>query len=87
MNILYTIIIGLVIGVIAKILMPGKDPGGFIVTTLIGIAGALLAKMVGQAMNWYTAEESAGFFAAVFGAIILLVLYRVITGRGRRLTR
>ncbi len=84
MSILYTILIGLVVGVIAKLLMPGRDPGGFIVTTLIGIAGAMLAKMVGQAMNWYSEEESAGFFAAVFGAIILLVLYRVITGRRRQ---
>ncbi|MEQ1841466.1 MAG: GlsB/YeaQ/YmgE family stress response membrane protein, partial [Verrucomicrobiales bacterium] len=76
MEILYTIIIGLVVGVIAKLLMPGKDPGGFIITTLIGIAGAMLAKLIGQAMGWYTAGESAGFIAAVVGAIILLILYR-----------
>lgn len=88
MNILYTILIGFVVGIIAKVLMPGKDPGGFIITTLIGIAGALLAKMIGQAMNWYRADESAGFFAAIFGAVILLALYRVITGRrSGRLTR
>ncbi len=81
MEILYTIIIGLVVGVIAKLLMPGKDPGGFIITTLIGIAGAMLAKFIGQAMGWYTAGESAGFIAAVVGAIILLILYRMLTGR------
>ena len=81
MEILYTIIIGLVVGVIAKLLMPGKGPGGFIITTLIGIAGAMLAKFIGQAMGWYTAGESAGFIAAVVGAIILLILYRMLTGR------
>jgi len=84
MGILYTILIGLVVGVIAKMLMPGKDPGGFIITTLIGIAGAMLAKFIGQAMGWYTEGESAGFIAAVVGAIILLILYRVLTGRRGR---
>ena len=84
MDILYTIIIGLVVGVIAKLLMPGKDPGGFIITTLIGIAGAMFAKFIGQAMNWYDAGESAGFVASVVGAIILLLLYRMITGRRSR---
>lgn len=84
MEILYTIIIGLVVGVIAKLMMPGKDPGGFIITTLIGIAGAMLAKFIGQAMGWYTAGESAGFIAAVLGAIILLFLYRMLTGRRSR---
>ncbi len=84
MDILYTIVIGLVVGVIAKMLMPGKDPGGFIITTLIGIAGAVLAKFIGQAMSWYTEGESAGFIAAVVGAIILLVLYRMVTGRRSR---
>ena len=84
MDILYTILIGLVVGVIAKMLMPGKDPGGFIITTLIGIAGAVLAKFIGQAMNWYAAGESAGFIASIVGAIILLVLYRMVTGRRSR---
>ena len=80
MAILYTIIIGLIVGIIAKLLMPGKDPGGFIITTLFGIAGAILAKFAGQAMNWYAAGEAAGFIASVFGAIILLVLYRMLMG-------
>jgi len=84
MNILYTILIGLVVGIIAKLLMPGKDPGGFIVTTLIGIAGAMLAKFVGQAMNWYAEGEPAGFIASIVGAIILLLVYRVFTGRRSR---
>lgn len=84
MDIIYTILIGLVVGIIAKILMPGKDPGGFIITTLIGIAGAVLARFIGQAMNWYTAGESAGFIASIVGAIILLLLYRALTGRRGR---
>lgn len=81
MEILYTIVIGLVVGIVAKFLLPGKDPGGFIVTTLIGIAGALLAKYIGQALNWYAAGEAAGFITSVVGAIILLLLYRMIIGR------
>jgi len=84
MGILYTILIGLVVGIIAKMLMPGKDPGGFIITTLIGIAGAMLAKFIGQAMNWYAEGEAAGFIASVVGAVILLLLYRVLTGRRSR---
>jgi uncharacterized membrane protein YeaQ/YmgE (transglycosylase-associated protein family) len=81
MEILYTIMIGLVVGIIAKFLLPGKDPGGFIITTLLGIAGAFVAKFLGQALNWYEEGEPAGFIASVFGAIILLVLYRVVFGR------
>jgi len=81
MEILYTILIGLVVGIIAKFLLPGKDPGGFIITTLIGIAGAMLAKFIGQSLNWYEAGESAGFIASVLGAILLLILYRLVTKR------
>lgn len=84
MDIIYTIIIGLVVGIIAKLLMPGKDPGGFIITTLIGIAGAMIAKFIGQALNWYDAGESAGFIASIVGAIILLFIYRALTGRRSR---
>ena len=84
MEILYTILIGLIVGIVAKLLMPGKDPGGFIITTLIGIAGAMLAKFIGQAMGWYAEGDAAGFIASVLGAILLLFLYRLITGkRGR----
>jgi len=61
MEILYTILIGLVIGIVAKLLMPGKDPGGFIITTLLGIAGAVVAKYIGQAMNWHQSGQPAGF--------------------------
>jgi uncharacterized membrane protein YeaQ/YmgE (transglycosylase-associated protein family) len=81
MEILYSIIIGLAVGIVAKFLMPGKDPGGFIITTLLGIAGALVAKFLGQGLGWYEEGEPAGFIASVFGAIILLILYRMIVGR------
>ena len=82
MGIIVTLLIGFIVGVIAKLLMPGKDPGGFIVTTLLGIAGALLAKFIGQAVGWYHEGQPAGFIASVVGAIILLALYRMFA-RGR----
>jgi len=72
------IVIGLVAGVLGKFLMPGKDPGGFIVTILLGIAGALLAGFVGQAVGFYQPGQNAGWIAATLGAIVLLVLYRVV---------
>lgn len=84
MDIIYTIFIGLVVGIIAKLLTPGRDPGGFIITTLIGIAGAMLASFIGRAMNWYAAGQSAGFVASVVGAIILLLLYRMVAGSRTR---
>lgn len=77
MHIIWAIVIGLVVGAIAKFIMPGKDPGGFIVTIIIGIAGSLLAKYLGQAVGWYHEGQSAGFIASVVGAIILLAIYRV----------
>ena len=76
-----TILIGLVVGVVAKFLMPGKDPGGFIITALLGIAGSMLANFLGSAIGWYKAGDGAGFIASVVGAMILLGLYKVITGR------
>jgi uncharacterized membrane protein YeaQ/YmgE (transglycosylase-associated protein family) len=78
MNILWTIIIGFIVGLIAKMLMPGRDPGGFIITTLLGIAGAFVASYLGRAMNWYAPGQPAGLIASVIGAILLLVIYRVI---------
>ena len=81
MEIIGTIIIGLLAGIVAKFLMPGRDPGGFIVTTLLGIAGAFVATYLGQAIGWYRAGDGAGFIGAVVGAIILLALYRMIAGR------
>mgnify|MGYP000888398878 FL=1 len=81
MGILLTIIIGFVAGIIAKMLMPGRDPGGFIITTLLGIAGAFVATFLGEAVGWYRAGEGAGFIGAIVGAVIILALYRMITGR------
>lgn len=75
------IIIGLIAGVVAKLIMPGRDPGGFIITILLGIAGALVATYLGQAIGWYRPDQSAGFIGAVVGAIILLVLYRMLFRR------
>jgi uncharacterized membrane protein YeaQ/YmgE (transglycosylase-associated protein family) len=75
------ILIGLVAGAIAKALMPGRDPGGCFVTILIGIAGAVLAGFLGQAVGWYEAGEGAGFIAAILGAILILFVYRLIARR------
>ena len=78
---LWTIIIGAVIGVVAKLLMPGRDPGGCIITILLGIAGSFLAGFLGRAMGWYAEGEPAGFIFSVVGAIILLLIYRIIFGK------
>jgi len=80
-GILGWIIIGGLAGVIAKFIMPGRDPGGIIVTILLGVAGAVLAGFLGQAVGWYDAGEGAGFLAAIVGALILLVIYRMVVGR------
>ena len=73
---LFTILIGLVIGIVAKLLMPGRDPGGFIITTLIGIFGAVVGGFVGQTLGLYRDGEPAGFLMSVAGAMLLLFLYR-----------
>jgi len=78
MHILWAIIVGLVVGALAKLFMPGRDPGGFLVTIMLGIAGALLASFIGRSLGWYQEGESAGFIASVLGAMILLGLYRLI---------
>jgi uncharacterized membrane protein YeaQ/YmgE (transglycosylase-associated protein family) len=77
------IIFGLVVGVIGKLLMPGRDPGGFVITILLGIAGALLGGFLGRAFGLYDEGDPVGFIMAVIGAIVLLVLYRMMF-RGRR---
>jgi uncharacterized membrane protein YeaQ/YmgE (transglycosylase-associated protein family) len=77
------IIFGLIVGIVGKFLMPGRDPGGFIVTILLGIAGALLGGFVGRALGFYNEGEPAGFIMAVIGAIILLAIYRAVIGRRR----
>jgi uncharacterized membrane protein YeaQ/YmgE (transglycosylase-associated protein family) len=81
MGILSWILFGLVVGVIAKLLMPGRDPGGFIVTILLGIAGALIGGFVGRAMGFYAENEGAGWLMSILGAIILLALYRMMVRR------
>jgi uncharacterized membrane protein YeaQ/YmgE (transglycosylase-associated protein family) len=81
MAILSWIVFGLVIGIIAKLLMPGKDPGGFIVTMLLGIAGALIGGFIGRAMGLYSAGQSAGWLMSILGAVILLALYRMMVRR------
>ena len=78
MHIVWTIVIGFVVGLLAKIVMPGRDPGGFFITAAIGIAGSLIATYGGQAVGIYTAGESAGFIGAFVGAIILLIVYRML---------
>jgi uncharacterized membrane protein YeaQ/YmgE (transglycosylase-associated protein family) len=84
-GILAWIVIGGLAGGIAKLLMPGKDPGGCIVTILLGIAGALLAGFIGRAIGWYDAgDQGAGFIAAIVGAFVLLLIYRLVAGRRRR---
>ena len=78
MHWLEVVLIGLVIGVIAKLLMPGKDPGGFIVTMLLGVAGSFLATFLGRAIGLYREGSSAGFVMSVIGAMILLFVYRLV---------
>lgn len=84
MGIIGTIVIGLVAGVVAKLIMPGKDPGGFIITILLGIAGAFVATYLGQTIGWYEAGQSAGFLGAVVGAVIILIAYRLVVKKQER---
>lgn len=81
MGILSWILFGLVVGVIAKLLMPGRDPGGFIITILLGIAGALIGGFVGRALGLYETNQGAGWIMSILGAIILLALYRMMVRR------
>jgi uncharacterized membrane protein YeaQ/YmgE (transglycosylase-associated protein family) len=75
------ILFGLIVGIVAKLLMPGRDPGGFIITALLGIAGALLGGFVGRALGLYGPNESAGFIMSVIGALLLLFLYNMFRRR------
>lgn len=78
MHILWTLLIGLLAGIVAKFLTPGRDPGGCIITMLLGVAGAFVATYLGQMIGWYKAGQGAGFIGAVVGAIILLVAYHIV---------
>lgn len=83
MGLIYTCIIGLIVGAIAKFLMPGKDPGGFIITILLGIGGAFVGSWLGQMLGLYPAGGQAGFIASLVGAMIILFVYRLIAGKGK----
>ena len=84
MSIIGTIVVGFIVGLIARALNPGDDRMGLIMTTLLGIAGAFIARYVGQAMGLYTADQPAGWIASVIGAIVLLVIYGLVRGRSTR---
>ncbi len=81
MSILVTLLVGLVVGIIAKLVVPGRDPGGAVITILLGVGGAVGAGIVGHALGWYELGEGPGIVASVIGAAILLSIYRVIAGR------
>ena len=82
MQIIYMLVIGLIVGALAKLVMPGRDPGGILVTMLIGIAGSMLAGFIGREMRWYATTQGASFIASILGAMILLAGYRLLI-RGR----
>ena len=83
LSILWELIIGLIVGAVAKFIMPGKDPGGIFITMLIGVAGSLIATFIGSHMGLYREGQSAGFIMSVLGAVLLLAIYRLIKGRTR----
>jgi uncharacterized membrane protein YeaQ/YmgE (transglycosylase-associated protein family) len=78
------IVFGLIVGAVAKLLMPGRDPGGVVVTILLGIVGAIVGGFLGRALDWYGPDDAAGFFMGVLGALVLLIGYRLIARRPRR---
>ncbi|MFZ3330300.1 MAG: GlsB/YeaQ/YmgE family stress response membrane protein [Candidatus Acidiferrales bacterium] len=80
LSLLWEAIIGLIVGALAKLFMPGKDPGGIWITMALGIAGSIVATYLGQLIGWYRAGQSAGFIMSIAGAILLLIIYRVIRG-------
>ena len=86
MAILGWILFGLIVGALAKLVMPGRDPGGIIITMLLGIAGAVLGGFIGRTMGWYQEGEAAGWLVSFLGAVVLLALYRAFIGRRRTLT-
>lgn len=76
-----TLIIGLIVGSVAKFLMPGKDPSGCLITILLGVAGSFIAGYLGRMLGWYTEGQSAGFIMSVLGAVLLLFVYHLLTGK------
>jgi len=83
MGLVATLVIGLIVGAVAKLLVPGRDPGGWIITILLGIAGAIVGTWLGRTLGLYSSGESAGWIASIVGAVLLLLLYRAIIGRRR----
>ena len=83
MHILITLIVGLVVGALAKLVMPGKDPGGIVITALLGVAGAFIAGALGHSLGWYEIGEGPGLIVSIIGAVILLAIYRMVV-RSRR---
>ena len=81
MSIIITFLVGLIVGAVAKLLMPGKDPGGILITMLIGVAGAFIAGFLGHSLGWYESGEAPGIIASILGALVLLVGYRAILSR------
>jgi uncharacterized membrane protein YeaQ/YmgE (transglycosylase-associated protein family) len=79
MEIIWTILIGFFAGMVAKMVTPGKGPGGFFMTAALGIAGSVAATYIGRALGWYSAGHAAGFIAATIGSVILLVIYHLVT--------
>jgi len=84
MNLLWSAIIGLIAGALAKLIMPGRDPGGIWITMALGIIGAFVANVLGHSLGWYHGDESAGLVGSTFGAILVLAIYRLIKGRSTR---
>ena len=84
MSIIGWIVFGLIVGIVAKFVMPGRDPGGLIVTMILGIVGALLGGFLGRMLGWYREGDPVGFIMAVVGSIVLLIAYRMLIGRGPR---
>ena len=80
-SVIWACIIGLIIGAVAKLIMPGKGPGGWIITILLGLAGSLVASYLGRMLGWYKEGQSAGFIMSVLGAILILFVYRLIIGK------
>lgn len=78
---LWALIIGLIVGALAKFIMPGRDPGGIIITMIIGVVGSLIATFLGRALGWYHDGQSAGFIMSLVGAVLLLWIYRLVSGR------
>ncbi|HWU87546.1 MAG TPA: GlsB/YeaQ/YmgE family stress response membrane protein [Kofleriaceae bacterium] len=81
MDLVCMLVIGLIVGALAKLVMPGHEPGGVIITMLLGIAGSMIAGLLGRSLGWYGEGESAGFITSIIGALILLAVYRLIAGQ------